>query len=130
MPDLSSMNVIANTCDTVHGAFFMLIDIATEQLFTLGEARRKLIPRNNGKEIAPSTIWRWTRKGCRTADGALVMLEVAWVGGRPMTSLQAVQRFTSELTNRNQVDSPSDISEQPKVRSPATETRLKEAGLL
>ena len=99
-------------------------------LFTFGEARRKRLPKINGRPIAPSTLWRWHKKGCRARDGQLVRLTVTFVGSRPMLSDLAIDEFISELTRRN--ESVSQPIEPPTVstRSSATEQKLIAARLL
>lgn len=40
-----------------------------------------------------SAIWRWCRKGLKTAGGGRVRLEHVRIGGRIYTSNEAMQRF-------------------------------------
>jgi len=105
----------------------MCIDIKTEAPITFHAARNHPLFRRNGKPLSPSTLWRWTRKGCRAADGHLVRLETFRAGGGAMTTVEAVERFVRELTRRSEPP--------PAVRddsSPSTEQdqQLIEAGLL
>jgi hypothetical protein len=45
-----------------------------------------------------STVFRWALKGCRAPDGTVVRLEALRLGGRWVTSHEAVQRFALALT--------------------------------
>lgn len=108
----------------------MAIDIRSERLVPLGEARRDFIPRKRGNQIAPSTLWRWIHRGLVAADGTVVRLEILYAGGEPMTSQQAIQRFFDELTHRNQAAGPRPDTESPPLRSAATERRLRRSKLL
>jgi hypothetical protein len=45
-----------------------------------------------------STILRWISRGIRLASGEIVRLEGARRGGRWITSVEALQRFTEKLT--------------------------------
>ena len=62
-----------------------------ESIVTLSEAARSL-PRVNGKSPHASTIWRWARKGLSG-----IHLETRRIGGRFVTSIEALERFTTAL---------------------------------
>ncbi len=79
----------------------------------------RILPGRNGKRLAPSTVWRWSNEGCRTPDGGRVKLEVVRIGGRTMTTREALQRFVERLNERP--------SEAPPVRTPAERRRASEA---
>jgi hypothetical protein len=49
------------------------------------------------------TPWRWAKYGIKARDGAVVKLEYAKIGGRLITSVEALQRFSERLL----ADSPS-----------------------
>ena len=83
----------------------MPIDIATEKQISLGEASRLFPPGRRGARVSPGTILRWITGGVKLVDdvpplarGARVYLEGCRVGGRWMTSIEAVQRFTNSQT--------------------------------
>ena len=81
-------------------------DFLAEQVLTIAEAVKVLPTR-------PSvhTLWRWSQKGLRG-----VRLETWLIGGRRVTSVEAVQRFISAT---------SDAGE----RAVAETTALREAAL-
>ena len=70
----------------------MAIDIATEKVITLSQARQHVPERRAGKRPDLATMYRWTNKGCRG-----VQLEWLMCGATP-TSLEAMQRFFDRLT--------------------------------
>jgi hypothetical protein len=70
-----------------------MIDFETEKLISLAEAAKLIPPARRGKKTHLSTVLRWILQG---ADG--VRLEGVRLGGRWMTSRQALQRFADRLT--------------------------------
>jgi ATP:corrinoid adenosyltransferase len=60
----------------------------------------KMFPNHRGKGTAdPSTVFRWVTKGTKTMVGKFVKLEAVRVGGRWLTSKEAVVRFVAALTS-------------------------------
>jgi hypothetical protein len=54
----------------------------------------KLVPAGRGgRPTSPTTVWRWSRAGVKTADGRTVRLETMRIGGRYVTTEQALRRF-------------------------------------
>ncbi|QDT67467.1 hypothetical protein MalM25_03660 [Planctomycetes bacterium MalM25] len=54
---------------------------------------RKAVKEATGRDIHPSTAWRWIHRG---VNG--IQLEVAMPGGRPATTVEAVTRFVDRQT--------------------------------
>lgn len=69
-----------------------------EQVLTFSEAT-KALPPVNGKRPHASTIWRWARKG---VNG--IRLETRRLGGRFVTSIEALERFSKALAERPPVN--------------------------
>ena len=67
-----------------------VIDVDSEQVVLLAEACRLLPTRPS-----LSAVWRWKSKGVRGAK-----LETALIGGRRVTSVEALQRFVQATTER------------------------------
>ncbi len=65
--------------------------IGEERLYTFSEIAA-VLPRINGKKIHVSTLHRWCRRGVRG-----VQLEFRMLGGRMLTSVEAVERFSRQL---------------------------------
>jgi hypothetical protein len=74
-----------------------MIDLANESLIGLAQAAVTLPPGRLGKKVHFSTILRWVLKGGRTPDGR-VQLEAIRLGGRWLTSREALQRFADRQT--------------------------------
>lgn len=65
------------------------VDLLTEDLLSLAQATRQLPTRPN-----VSTVWRWAKRGVGGTK-----LETIKIGGKQLTSLQAINRFLV-ATNR------------------------------
>jgi hypothetical protein len=68
-----------------------VIDISNAVTFTLEELARR-------RRVSFSTVWRWVLKGCQGPDGQRVRLEAVRLGGKWLTTDQAVQDFSDRLT--------------------------------
>jgi hypothetical protein len=83
-----------------------MLDFTTEQPIPLATVCSLYPGRNPGRhpgrkdQLSFSTVWRWVLRGVRGADGEVVRLEAARVGGRWFTSREALARFTDYLTPR------------------------------
>ena len=64
-----------------------------EQLLSFSQVARVLPPGRNGRPVAPSTVFRWVRDGVRG-----IRLEAIRIGGRWLTTREAVARFSAALT--------------------------------
>ena len=65
--------------------------LSSEKIVSFTEAS-KLLPVINGRRIHPSALWRWARKGVKG-----VRLETRRLGGRFVTSMEAIERFSKAL---------------------------------
>jgi hypothetical protein len=70
-----------------------MIDITHETLVTLSQAARSLPPGRKGKPSHLATVQRWILHGVRG-----VRLEGVRLGGRWLTSREALARFAERLT--------------------------------
>jgi|CXWL01.1.fsa_nt_gi hypothetical protein len=98
--------------------------LQTETVGTFNEIASRL-PRLDGKRIALSTLWRWSTKGCRG-----VRLEARRLGGRYITSIEAVDRFSARLAELDALPSepkPRAEKQVPISRTPAQRQRAIEA---
>src|ERR1019366_5809004 len=71
-----------------------------------------------GKAMNFSTIWRWGLKGVLGVNGQRVKLEMVRVGGRGITTREALERFSAALTTPNAAE---------PIRTPAATTRANGA---
>jgi hypothetical protein len=75
-----------------------MFDLTTETPLPLNEAVKFIPPARNGKATHFGTVLRWILSGCKDPDGRTVRLEALRLGGRWMTSREAIQRFAEALT--------------------------------
>lgn len=99
----------------------VLIEIQSGQGFSLPAAGRQFPAHRGTGTVDPSTVFRWVTRGSKTANGRLVKLEAVRVGGRWLTSRDAVTRFVAALTDL--VTSP----EPAASRTPTERTRASAA---
>lgn len=74
-----------------------MIDIANEKTVSLKDAASSLPTGRLGRPVGLSTIFRWIFDGVRTPNG-IVRLEALKLGGRYITSIEALQRFADAQT--------------------------------
>jgi hypothetical protein len=97
-----------------------VIDLSAESALSLSQAARLLPPSRRGRPATLSCLLRWVLDGVRTPDGRRVRLEAVRLGGRWLTSREALQRFAEAQTPA--LD--SDIG--PTYRTPAARQRASE----
>jgi hypothetical protein len=97
-----------------------VIDLSTESPLSLAAAAAQIPPARNGKRCHLSTVLRWVLRGARSPDGHFVKLEALRLGGRWITTRQALQRFALALTPRLGGD------DHTAPRSPARRRRASE----
>ena len=74
-----------------------MIDLSSESLISLRQAARSLPPARRGRPVTLSCLLRWVLSGVQTPAGR-VCLEAIRLGGRWLTSREALQRFAERLT--------------------------------
>ena len=103
--------------------YAVAISLADEQVISLAEATRLLPRQVNGKKVHVSTLHRWCSRGLRG-----VRLESLKLGGRVVTSVEALQRFAERCSSvgPEHRSSPNKQSQQAFERA---ETELEDAGI-
>src|SRR5262249_18814337 len=76
-----------------------MIDLSGESLISFAQVPRTLPPGRGGRPVTPSCPLRWVLSGVQTPAGR-VYLEAVRLGGRWLTSREALQRFAERLTPR------------------------------
>jgi hypothetical protein len=107
-----------------------MIDLATETTISLNEAARQLPPGRRGRPVTFSCVLRWILDGVRLPSGEVVRLEAIRLGGRWLTSREALQRFAERQTPR--LDSTPETPRSAGKRQRASEraaAELTEAGI-
>ena len=94
-----------------------MLDLTAERLIPLADGAKIVPPARRGKRTHFTTLLRWVLKGAKGPDGRLIKLEALCVGGRWMTSKEALQRFALALTPR------LDGNEWPAPRTPGQRRR-------
>jgi hypothetical protein len=96
-----------------------MLDITSESTISLTQAARLLPPGRRARPVSLSCVVRWIINGATAPSGERVRLEAARVGGRWITSREALLRFAEALTPR------LDIAPAP---IPRTNSRRRQAG--
>ena len=97
----------------------MPIDMKTEELITLADATH-VLPRLNGRRLHSSTIWRWAVKGVGS-----VKLDYLKIGGRIVTSREALNRFSSALADSDRRPGESQKAHRPEGKHSTDGQRAK-----
>ena len=98
-----------------------MIDM-NERLITLPQAARKIPGQGDRPRVHVSSIYRWSTKG---VGG--VVLETIKVGGRRMTSLEALERFiqAQNLDTEQPAERPGDRQRQLDAVDAELDRRLR-----
>lgn len=96
-----------------------------ETLISLAEAASRLPPGRSGKPVHFSCVLRWVTNGICGPDGQRIKLEAVRVGGRWLTSKEALARWAERLTPRPDAE-PSMTCRAPTKRRKLAENVLKE----
>jgi hypothetical protein len=75
-----------------------VIEIASESTLSLAQAADLLPPGRGGARPTLGCVLRWILKGAKSPSGDLVRLDGIRLGGRWLTSREALQRFAERLT--------------------------------
>jgi hypothetical protein len=75
-----------------------MIELRNETMISLEAAARMLPPGRRGRPVNASTIFRWIVDGTKTPAGAVVRLDGIRIGGRWLTSVEALERFAAQQT--------------------------------
>jgi hypothetical protein len=105
--------------------------LITEELLSLAQAARRLPPGRGERPVSLGCVLRWVLEGAPGPDGQRVRLEAVRVGGRWITSVEALARFAERLTPRLD-DAPAPAPRTPRRRERAMERaqeRLRAAGI-
>ena len=108
-----------------------MLDLTKEIPIGLADIAR-LAPRDSrGRKVHLSTILRWVLEGSPGPDGQRVRLEACRLGGRWVSSREALQRYAERLTPRLH-DEPAPVPRSGKARERANlraDQELSELGL-
>lgn len=106
-----------------------MIDLASETLLTLNQTAKRLPCGRQGRPMHMSAVLRWIISGLPGPNGRRVRLEALRVGGRWVSSEEALQRFAQRLTPRLEDDttlSPRTASQRERASARAAEKLANE----
>lgn len=104
----------------------MGIDYETETIITLGEACRAFPPSG----VSDATMARWIQRGIKVKSlGSFVKLETLVIGGRRLTSREAIARFIAAQNADDVPAAPAISPTQRRRQAQAAQRALQEAGL-
>jgi hypothetical protein len=75
-----------------------MIDLQNETTISLSQAARLLPPFRRGRPVTLSCVLRWVLQGVKTPDGRRIRLDALRLGGKWITSMEAIQRFAEAQT--------------------------------
>jgi hypothetical protein len=101
-----------------------MFDLTIETSLSLAEACRLVPPSRRGKKTHLSTLLRWITSGAKTPDGRTIRLQALRLGGRWVTSREALQRFAEALTPRLAAD--HDTAAVPPLRTSGQRQRASD----
>lgn len=93
-----------------------MIDLQNEKTLSLTQAAKLLPPGRQGRPVNLSTVFRWIADGVQAPDGSIVRLDAVRLGGRWLTSVEALQRFAEAQT-------PAPSTRPTFVKSPAARSK-------
>jgi hypothetical protein len=88
-----------------------LVDLTCETPLSLDQAAKRLPPFRQGRPVNPTTVSRWITEGICLPDGRRVRLDAVRVGGRWLTSVEALNRFAAAQTPQFQAERPAQLEE-------------------
>src|SRR6516162_6472511 len=101
----------------------MAIDILTETVLPFGAVPQRFPflgrpseDRKGSRRIHFSTVFRWWSKGIIGPGGERVRLEATKLGGKLVTSLEALQRFSEALNPRVEGESSTAYPPSPSKK--------------
>jgi Protein of unknown function (DUF1580) len=92
-----------------------MIDLATEKVYPLKQLLGRIPPGRSGSRTHLSTVLRWILDGAKGPDGQLVRFEALRIGGRWVSSYEAIQRFAERLTPQSSGDGPGSATAPPRT---------------
>jgi hypothetical protein len=91
--------------------------LMAETLISVSEAARSIPAHRGTGRCNPATVWRWITEGVRSTSGERVRLESVRIGGRFVTSREALDRFIQRLSADAGVAAPAPRTPTQRQRS-------------
>jgi hypothetical protein len=106
-----------------------MIDISSEKILPLREAAKLVPSARLGRPCTFQCILRWVLNGTRAPDGQNVKLDALRLGGRWITSREALQRFAESLTPQASPPKPTKTTKQRQRAADKAEAELTRLGI-
>src|SRR5262245_51788545 len=106
-------------------------EVLNGSALSLSKAARQFPSFRQNRPVAPSTVFRWIRFGVLLPDGRRVRLEAIRLGGRWLTSAQAIERFIACQTPQfsdGPVSTPRTVRQRQRAAERAGE-ELEQMGI-
>ena len=97
-----------------------MIDLSQETVLSFNEAAGRVPSYRPGRKTHVATLHRWAKEGVRG-----IKLDSARLGGRLVTSAEALQRFSDKLSENP--SAPSLAIQSPAIRHKAVDRAEREA---
>ncbi len=101
-----------------------MIDLLNENVIDLADVP-SVLPSRSGKRLHVSCIHRWRHPGIKSRAGDRVQLECRRIGGRIVTSREAVARFCAALEAADLAHHQAKADAAPTVQAPPAPRRPK-----
>jgi hypothetical protein len=101
-----------------------MIDLRHEKLIGLRAAAEVLPPGRLGRPVSQSCVMRWIQRGVQLSSGDRVRLEAVRIGGRWLTSVEALQRFAARQTP-DPVEEPAPLPRSVEERRRASDAAAR-----
>jgi hypothetical protein len=105
-----------------------MLDLTNETPITLAQTAARLPPNRLDRPVTASCVLRWVLSGVRVPGGGRIRLEAVRLGGRWLTSVEALERFAERQTPG--LDAPKNGAppRPPASRRRASERAERELG--
>jgi hypothetical protein len=104
-----------------------VIDLFSEQAISFAEAARALPRGRRGRPVSISCLTRWRINGVRLPSGECIRLEALRLGGRWVTTREAIQRFAERITPNRENSTPESRTPSKRAKAISTSERKLDA---
>ncbi len=109
----------------------MSVNILSENLITLQQAACRVPSSRGRKSVSFSCVLRWIKKGIPGPDGDRVRFEAIRMGGKWLTTVEALERWSMRLTPRLDgapIPTPRTLNQRERAAAKAV-ARLEKIGI-
>jgi hypothetical protein len=103
-----------------------MIDLGNETTISLAQAAARLPSNRLDRPVTASCVLRWVLTGVKVPGGGRVKLEAVRLGGRWLTSVEALGRFAAAQTPDLDAPAGGSATPRPPARRRASERAARE----